>query len=104
MSILYPCYQSIVDEFTKIASHYSLGSMLDGFSPDLINLLLHNNIDKPKGAYSHEETQKLINASLSFQLGMAVDISSFITTEVDRKKLYELFAAWRLRLLAEIQD
>jgi len=33
---------------------------------------------------------------------MAMVISDFITSEADRKKLYELCAAWRLQFLAEI--
>ncbi len=102
MPIATATYQSMLDEIIQIASKYSLGAMLSGFNPDLVNLLLHNHLDKIKVASSYEETQKLINAAISSHLGVSMDISHFITAQTDREKLYELFAAWRLRLLAEV--
>jgi len=102
MSITASNYQSLLDEITKVASNYSLGTFLNGFNPSLVNLLLNNHLDKLKAASSYEATIKLINDTISSQFGMAMVISDFITSEADRKKLYELCAAWRLQFLAEI--
>lgn len=102
MSIAATTYQSMLDEIIQITSKYSLGAIFTGFNPDLVNLLLRNHLDKIKIASSYEETQKLINAAISSQLGVSMDVSHLITAQADREKLYELFATWRVRLLAEI--
>jgi hypothetical protein len=96
-----PTYQSLLDEISTIASAYSLDVMLKGFTPELINILMNNHLDKIKLATDYESSQKLINDAVSAQLGVAVDASVFITKLDDRKRLYELFAFWRTRLLEE---
>lgn len=96
-------YQPLLDQITKIASNYSFGTMLNGFNPELINILLRNHLEKLKAASSYTATHKLINDAISSQFGMAMDLTNFITTATDRDQLYKLFAAWRLQLLAEVQ-
>lgn len=95
-----PNYQILLSEMTLIANKYSLGQMLVGFTPDLINLLMHNNIDKIKMADSYDTAVALINASLSDQLGAGMDVSKFITADSDRVLLYSMFAKWRTLLLS----
>jgi len=94
-------YQALLAEITTIASSYSLATMLNGFTPELINLLLHNHIEKIKQADTYDTTLILLNDALSSQMGFRMQISDFITHDDDRKRLYELFALWRLRLLVD---
>jgi hypothetical protein len=101
MSSENPSYQALLDEISTVASNYSFGVMLKGFTPDLINLMMQNNLEKVKAASSYAEAVKVLNAALSIQLGVSMGIDQFITSEEDRQKLYALFATWRVRLLAE---
>jgi hypothetical protein len=97
-------YQSLFEEITKIASNYSLGTMISGFSPDLLNQLLRNNMDKVEASSSYEEAIKVLNEVAVSQIGFRVDVSNFIHSEDDRRKLYELFAQWRTQLLNDVSE
>ena len=96
-------YKPLLDEMVKIASSYTFGALLNGFTPDLINVLMRIHREKVNGASSYQTTETLINDALSSQFGIPMGINDFIPSDPDRWKLYELFASWRLLLLAEIE-
>ena len=90
-------YESLFVQVKEITSKYPFGIFLDGFDPDLINLLLRSHLDKLKKASSYETTQKLIYDAVSMH------VDDYISDEPDRKSLYELLAKWRLQVLAEVE-
>ena len=94
-------YHALLTEITKIASSYSLATMLNGFTPELINILLHNHLEKIKQAVTYETTLTLLNDAISSQMGISMRISNFITLVDDRERLYQLFALGRVRLLTD---
>ena len=87
---------------TQIVTIYGMEEMLEGFTPDLINILLRNHIDKVKQAQDYNATLALSTAALSAHLGTSIDVADCIKNESDRKKLYQLMADWRVLLLAEV--
>ena len=95
-------YESLLEQGHAIAKLYALDPMLKDMTPELINILLTNHIEKIKAANDYDATINLINAGISGHLGMSVNVSDFITVAEDRVKLYDIFAAWRSKLLASI--
>ena len=95
-------YESLLEQGHAIAKLYALDPMLKGMTPELINILLTNHIEKIKSANDYDATTNLINAGISAQLGVSVNVSDFITVAEDRLKLYSIFAAWRSKLLASM--
>jgi len=95
-------YETLLEQGHAIAKLYALDPMLNGLTPELINILLTNHIEKIKAANNYDATTNLINAGLSSHLGMAINVSDFITVAEDCVKLYEIFAAWRSKLLASM--
>ena len=96
-------YKPLLDEISKISSAYTFGTMLKGFTPDLINLLMRKHSEKLKNASSYQATETFIDDAISSQFGISMGINDFITSDTDRQKLYELFASWRVLLLAEME-
>jgi len=97
-----PSYESLLEQGRAVAKLYSLDIMLNGMTPDLINILLTNHIEKIRAADDYSATTNLINAGISAHLGIAISVSDFITVAEDRDKLYNIFAAWRSKLLASL--
>jgi len=95
-------YESLLTEIRQIVSTYSLATLLNGFTPDLINILMRGHMEKVKLADTYESTESLINAAITHQVGCGMVLSSFITTEADRHRLYTIFSNWRTQLLAEV--
>lgn len=95
-----PPFETLLAQITVIANKYPMGQMLKGFTPDLINLLMQNHLEKIKLASTYESAAQLINDSLASKLGAGMDVSQFITADADRVQLYSLFAEWRTKLLS----
>jgi hypothetical protein len=76
--------------------------MLTGLTPELINILLQNHIEKIKAANDYDSTISLLNTDISSHLGMTISVSDFITEADDRTKLYNIFSSWRSKLLASM--
>lgn len=95
-------YEPLLQEIQSITEKYGLGQMLKGFTPLLINVLIREHIQKVIAANSYESCLKLINDELVAKMGSGLDLSSFITAETDRRRLYQLCADWRVQLLAEL--
>ncbi len=96
-------YETLLLETKLIVSKYSLDTMLKGFTPSLLNILLQNHIEKLKDASDYEKTVLLINNALKSQFGASVSLDDFITLDSDRYKLYSLLSQWRFKLLADLQ-
>ena len=94
-------YQNLFDEVVKVAKSYSMADFLNGFTPELVNILLTNHIGKIEKADSYESTIQLISESLSTHIGVQMKVENFITKEQDRQTLYDIFKTWRIKLLAE---
>ena len=95
-------YDTLLLESKLVMSKYSLDKLLKGFSPELLNILAQNHIDKVKQADSYEKSILLINNAISHQFGTAVSFNDFITDATDQHKLYSIFAQWRAKLLEEL--
>lgn len=95
-------YNQILAEVKVITAKYSMANLLKGFTPELLNLLLQNNIDKLKDAADYIKTVQLINDAIHAQFGNGVNLDDFVTDKSDCEKLYSLFAQWRGKLLAEL--
>lgn len=95
-------YECLLEQGRAVAKLYSLDVMLNGMTPDLINILLTNHKEKIRAANDYSSTTNLLNAGLSSHLGIAISVSDFITVAEDRDKLYNIFAAWRSKLLASL--
>ncbi len=95
-------YNDLLTEVKTIAAKYSMANMLKGFTPSLLNILLQNNIEKLKEAENYNTTLLLINDAIKSKFSAGAVLDDFITSEGDRERLYELFAQWRGKLLAEL--
>ena len=95
-------YESLLEQGRAVAKTYALDVMLNGLTPDLINILLTNHIEKIRAADDYSSTTNLLNAGISAHLGVAISVSDFITVAEDRDKLYNIFASWRSKLLASL--
>jgi hypothetical protein len=94
-------YVHLFEEVMKIASSYSLCSLLNGFDSALVNILLRNHIAMIRAASDYTAAIDMIEDAVSQHIGFRVSISSFITAENDRHRLYEIFTHWRHALLEE---
>ena len=100
-------YPELFEEMKKIANHYSLASMLEGFNAELINLHLTNHIDQLVAAHDYDTTEKMLNHAGTEYLKentpfpMDFFIDDWITKELDRQLLYDYFKCWRAKLIAE---
>ena len=99
-------YELLFGEVKKIVTKYALAAMMDGYDVELVNLLLTNNIDRLIEAKTYEATVEMINeagtaymATTYFPIAFHVD--SFVTEEVDRQLLYQIFKCWRSKLIRE---
>jgi hypothetical protein len=95
-------YDQILAEVTTIASKYSMRNILKGFTVELLNILLQNNLDKLKLAENYDTTIKSINDAIHIQFSAGANLDDFITDQGDRERLYSLFSQWRGKLLAEL--
>lgn len=92
-------YQQLFDSVHAIAKSYSMAELMDGFTPELINILLNNHITKIQQATTYEITLKLLSDAVSSHLGVQMSVENFITKVQDRETLYALFQQWRHKLL-----
>ena len=95
-------FDALLEQGHAIAKLYSLDTMLTGLTPELINILLTNHIEKIKAANDYDATTNLLNAGISSHLGLSISVSDFITVAEDRSKLYNIFSSWRNKLLASM--
>lgn len=96
-------YQVLFQEIRKVIDCYSLGTLLDGFDPSLVNILLTNHWAKIQLCTDYNTSIAMANHAISAHVRMNIHIKSFITDEKDRRKLYDLFQKWRHQLIAEIE-
>ena len=96
-------YQQLFDSVLGIAKSYSMEQFMDGFTPELVNILLNNHITKIEQATTYEITLKLLSDAVSSHLGVQMSVENFITKVQDREILYDIFQQWRSKLL-QLED
>lgn len=91
-------YTSLLKNITSIVDKYQMGALLNGFTPELINALLQDKMDKIREADSYDKTIAILNDGLK---GYGMSIEGVIKEKADREQLYANFKAWRLLLLKQ---
>lgn len=94
-------YESLFKEIRQVADSYSLGKLLTGLDASLVNILLTNHWAKIEACKDYETSVAMVNHAISTHVRIRMHIDSIITDEKDRRKLYNLFQAWRQQLSNE---
>ena len=95
-------YEQLFLVIRALAVDYGLDEYLEGYTAELINILLRNHIDKLRRADSYETTMQLIRDALSVYTSVTISVTDIIPSEDGRRQFYHFFRQWREQLLAEV--
>lgn len=83
---------------TILAKH-GLDSYLEGYTAELVDLLMQNHLTEVQAADSYDACMKMMNEALASKMGMPITVDEFMPDDVDRQACYSLFQQWRSKLL-----
>ena len=97
--------QSLYDQALVVLKKHGFDLFIPvGMSPELINLLMQNHLDKVRAADSQQKAEKMMDDAMTAHIGLPIRVESHLREEADRKALYHVFAQWRTMLLKGEQE
>jgi hypothetical protein len=102
-------FQELFNHTRTVMTQYGLDYLMDGYDPELVNILLSNNFEKVRETITYDEVLNLINEGLSthlskwISLGGMMKVENFIKQD-DCKQLYSIYTCWRGKLIDEDEN